>query len=173
MATCIKTPNALRSLAGNKPKKSGSAYTAIKTAAPEVKPKSAAASAPIKNCITPTISVTASGDSMANSASELALVGPDMTFQLEPNSAAMMQGMTTVYNPYFGGKPASVANAKPCGNTSTAPSSPASASARSVMGVTVGVQSPNRRCQMLMLRVLDSHCMGFSLTRVQTLSSRA
>ena len=69
MATCINTANALRSLAGNMPRKSGSAYTAINTAAPEVKPKRAAGemklarlprrSAPIKNCITPTISVTA------------------------------------------------------------------------------------------------------------------
>jgi hypothetical protein len=38
----------------------------------------------------------ASGESMANRASELALVGPDMTCQLEPNSAARMHGMTAV-----------------------------------------------------------------------------
>ncbi len=66
-------------------------------------------SAPISHCMTPTITVTASaswmysglkamasGESMANRASELALVGPDMTCRLEPNSAAMMQGMTAV-----------------------------------------------------------------------------
>jgi hypothetical protein len=33
---------------------------------------------------------------MANKASEFALVGPDMTCQLEPNKAAMMQGTTAV-----------------------------------------------------------------------------
>ena len=66
-------------------------------------------SAPISHCSTPTITVTASaswmycglkamasGDSMANSASELALVGPDMTCQLEPKSAAMMHGTMAV-----------------------------------------------------------------------------
>ena len=71
-ATCVNTANALRSLAGSKPKKSGKAYTAINTAAPDVKPNSAAGeiklaklprrSTPIKNCITPTISVTANAN---------------------------------------------------------------------------------------------------------------
>jgi len=82
---------------------------------------------------------------MANSASELALVGPDITCQLEPNSAAMMQGMMAVYRPYSGGRPASVAKAMPCGNTSTAPSSPAIRSARRLAGVTWCTQWPNSR----------------------------
>ena len=82
---------------------------------------------------------------MVNSASELALVGPDITCQLDPNRAAMMQGITAVYSPYSGGRPASVAKAMPCGNTSTAPSKPASASARSVAGDTREIQLPRSR----------------------------
>ena len=82
---------------------------------------------------------------MANSASELAFVGPDITCQLEPNSAATMHGTMAVYRPYSGGSPASVAKAMPCGSTSTAPSKPASASGRSVAGVTRCTQSPSRR----------------------------
>ena len=101
------------------PSNSGSAFTAISTAAPELKPNRAAGEmklasvpkrrAPIDHCITPTMTVTAkaiwmyaglkaaaSGESMANSASELALVGPDMTCQLEPNKAAMTQGTMAV-----------------------------------------------------------------------------
>jgi hypothetical protein len=40
--------------------------------------------------------MTASGPSVATRASELALVGPETTCQLEPNSAATMHGMTAV-----------------------------------------------------------------------------
>ena len=68
-----------------------------------------------------------------------------MTCQLEPNKAAMMQGTTAVYSPYSGGRPAMVAKAMPCGNTNTAPSTPASASARRVPADTVRTQLPNRR----------------------------
>lgn len=83
---------------------------------------------------------------MANSASELALVGPDMTCQLDPNSAATMHGTMAVYRPYCGGRPASAAKAMPWGSTSTAPSRPASRSARSVRPDTKATQSPKMRC---------------------------
>ena len=73
------------------------------------------------------------------------MVGPDITSQLEPNSAATMHGTTAVYSPYSGGRPASVAKAMPCGYTSTAPSSPARASARSVAGETSRTQAPKTR----------------------------
>ena len=82
---------------------------------------------------------------MAKSASELALVGPDITCQLEPNSAAMMQGMMAVYSPYSGGMPAKVAKAMPCGSTSTAPKRPAMRSARKVWRVTKPTQLPKSR----------------------------
>ena len=77
----------------------------------------------------------ASGASVANRASELALVGPETTCQLEPNSAATMHGTTAVYRPYSGGSPASVAKAIPCGRTSSAPSTPATRSARRLAAV--------------------------------------
>ena len=66
-------------------------------------------SVPIASCIAPTSTVTASASAMycgepttasgarvANRASELALVGPETTCQLEPNSAATMHGTTAV-----------------------------------------------------------------------------
>ena len=66
-------------------------------------------SAPTASCISPTSTVTASASSMycvlpvaasgasiAISASELALVGPDTTCRLEPASAATMPGSTAL-----------------------------------------------------------------------------
>src|SRR5690606_19257902 len=94
----------------------------------------------------------ASGASTAYSASELALVGPDMTWRLEPNSAATTQGTMAEYRPYSGGRPASVAKATPCGNTSKAPSRPASASARSVAGPISSTHVPNNLLASLLTR---------------------
>ena len=115
-------------------------------------------SAPIRNCIVPTSTVTASasamysgeptrasGASVATRASEFALVGPETTCQLEPNSAATMQGTTAVYRPYSGGSPASVANAIPCGRTSSAPSTPATTSARTLARSTRWIHDPKTR----------------------------
>ncbi len=62
----------------------------------------------------------------------MAFAGPATMRRLEPNSAATMQGTIAAYRPYSGGNPARVAKAAPCGNTTTAPVSPASASARKV-----------------------------------------
>ena len=56
---------------------------------------------------------------------EIAVVGPDTRCREEPNKAAMIGVTIAVYKPYCGGKPAMVANATPCGNTTTAPVSPA------------------------------------------------
>ena len=72
---------------------------------------------------------------MANRASEFALVGPETTCQLEPNSAATTHGTIAVYRPYSGGRPASVAKAKPCGSTSSAPSTPATSRRASVCAI--------------------------------------
>ena len=99
-------------LGSTMPSRSRSACTAISSAAPPVKPRSAAGemklasvprrSAPIGQLhhadqqrddereldVAAGCPTAASGASIANSASELALVGPDITCRLEPNSAA-------------------------------------------------------------------------------------
>ncbi|MDT4843069.1 hypothetical protein FQZ97_769870 [compost metagenome] len=113
------TPKALVPVGTCSPNTSFSAYSPISVAAPQVKPSSTdgeiklasepSRSVPTASCITPTTMVTASaspiyaglpanasGLSMANNASELALVGPDITCQLEPNSAATIQGTTAL-----------------------------------------------------------------------------
>jgi hypothetical protein len=64
----------------------------------------------------------------------MALAGPVTIRRLEPNSAATMHGSSAAYRPYWGGTPAKVAKATPCGSTTTAPVRPASASARSAPG---------------------------------------
>jgi len=65
-------------------------------------------------------------------------VGPATVCKDEPNSAATTVGTIAQYRPYSGGSPASVANATPCGSTTTAPINPASASALSVAASTRG-----------------------------------
>src|SRR3977135_898115 len=79
--------------------------------------------------------------------SETGLVGPATVCRDEPNSAATTVGTIAQYKPYSGGRPASVANATPCGNTTTAPIRPASASAFSVERSTRGhhLRSGNKR----------------------------
>ncbi len=79
---------------------------------------------------------SASGVTVANTKSDTALVGPETACQDEPNSAATTAGTMAAYRPYSGGSPASVANAMPCGTTTTALTSPAMKSARSVSRVT-------------------------------------
>src|SRR3979409_1296555 len=69
---------------------------------------------------------------------DIAVVGPDTRCQLEPNSAATIAGTIAAYKPYSGGMPAMVANATPCGSTTTAPMAPAIASARTVTRLTRG-----------------------------------
>jgi hypothetical protein len=59
----------------------------------------------------------------------MAVVGPDTKCADEPNKAAKMGVTIAVYKPYSGGRPAMVAKAMPCGNTITAPVSPAIKSA--------------------------------------------
>jgi hypothetical protein len=88
---------------------------------------------------------TASGASVAASAKETALLGPDIRCRLEPNSAATAHGSTAAAKPICGGSPASVAKAIACGSTSTAPSRPANRSARSVARSSSRTQGPNRR----------------------------
>src|SRR2546421_9743364 len=79
--------------------------------------------------------------------SETGLVGPATVCSDEPNSAATTVGTIAQYSPYSGGSPARVANATPCGNTTTAPIRPASASALSVERSTRGhhLRSGNKR----------------------------
>src|SRR5689334_686019 len=79
--------------------------------------------------------------------SETGLVGPPTVCRDEPNRAATIVGTIAQYRPYSGGSPASVANATPCGNTTTAPIRPASASAFSVERSTRGhhLSSGNKR----------------------------
>src|SRR6185436_6388691 len=91
----------------------------------------------------PGLPTAASGASIAAMASELVLVGPDITWRLEPNKAATMHGSTAVARAYDGGSPASAANAIACGSTSTAPSTPASASMRSVRASSSCTHGPN------------------------------
>src|SRR3989338_1552987 len=47
---------------------------------------------------------------VANTTIEIAVVGPEMRWREEPNSAAMMGGTMAVYRPYTGGSPAMIAN---------------------------------------------------------------
>ena len=96
------------------------------------------------SCMYSLLPAIASGVSIANKASDRALVGPDMTWRLEPNNAATTQGTMAVYKPYWGGKPASMANAIAWGSTKTAPSKPAIVSARNDRTLTSWVQSPNK-----------------------------
>ena len=65
---------------------------------------------------------------------EIAFAGPVTMRRLEPNSAAIKQGTIAAYRPYWGGMPASNANAIPWGNTTIAPVSPARTSARMTPG---------------------------------------
>ena len=76
----------------------------------------------------------ASGASKAMVVSAIALAGPVTISRLDPNSAATMQGSTAAANPCCGGSPASVANARAWGSTTTAPVRPASRSARRAPG---------------------------------------
>ena len=80
---------------------------------------------------------------LANRKIEITLVGPDTRCQLEPKSAARIAGTIAAYSPYCGGRPASVANATPCGSTMTAPASAAMPSARRVSRLTMGHQRKN------------------------------
>ena len=150
------------------PIRPASAYQPISPAAPLVKPSITEgemkfASVPIRasansSCIKPTPSVSASasgttrlaspaasGTSIAPSASEVALVGPDKTCRLDPASAAIAHGSTAAASPMAGGRPASAAKAIACGSTSTAPSRPASRSARKLLASTSRTQGPSRR----------------------------
>src|SRR3989338_1789926 len=79
---------------------------------------------------------SAKGLMAANTAMEIAVVGPDTRCQLDPNSAAMMAGSIAAYRPYSGGIPAMVAKATPCGSTISAPVKPAIKSARLVLRFT-------------------------------------
>src|SRR5437773_10336164 len=90
----------------------------------------------------------AKGLSTANTMSETGLVGPATVCKDEPNSDATTVGTIAQYRPYSGGSPASVANATPCGNTTTAPIRPASASALSVERSTRGhhLSNGSKRC---------------------------
>src|SRR5262245_40004517 len=63
--------------------------------------------------------------------SDTGFVGPATVCSDELKSAATSVGTMAQYRPYSGGRPASVANATPCGSTTIAPITPASASARS------------------------------------------
>src|SRR6267143_6212123 len=85
--------------------------------------------------------------STANTMSETGLVGPATVCRDEPNSAATTVGTSAPYRPYSGGSPARVAHATPCGNTTTAPIRPASASAFKVERSTRGhhLRSGNKR----------------------------
>ena len=84
----------------------------------------------------------------ANTAMEMAVVGPETRCQLEPNSAAMIAGIMAAYKPYSGGIPAMVAKATPCGNTINAPVMPAIRSARVELRSTMCHQfvNGNKRC---------------------------
>ena len=129
----------------------------IRIAAPAVKPtitecgtrstRRPARASPSSSCIAPTRKVSvstsatywpepaaASGAISARVVSEIAFAGPVTIRRLEPNSAATMHGTIAEYRPYCGGMPASVAKARPCGSTTTAPVRPASRSARTTPG---------------------------------------
>src|SRR5882762_7738359 len=103
--------------------------------------------------------------STANTMSETGLVGPATVCRDEPNSAAITVGTIAQYRPYSGGRPASVANATPCGNTTTAPMRPASASAFSVERSTRGhhLRNGSRRCESGMIETVEGVTSGEDL----------
>src|SRR3990167_8815846 len=80
---------------------------------------------------------------VANTTIEIAVVGPEIRWREEPNSAAIIGGTMAVYRPYTGGRPAMSANATPCGSTMMAPVKPAIRSAFSVVRLTRGHQRRN------------------------------
>src|SRR5512134_2565537 len=88
---------------------------------------------------------------VANSTTEIDVVGPETRCQDEPNSAATMAGTMAAYSPYSGGRQAMVAKATAWGSTTMAPVRPARASARSVALPTRGSQrrNGNRRAAAL------------------------
>jgi len=67
---------------------------------------------------------------------EIAVVGPEIRWNEEPNRAAITGGRIALYNPYSGGRPAMMAKATPCGSTMIAPVNPAIRSARRDLRVT-------------------------------------
>src|SRR5438309_10592079 len=89
--------------------------------------------------------------------SETGLVGPATVCREEPNRAATTVGTIAQYKPYSGGRPASVANATPCGSTTMAPINPASASAFSVERFTRGhhLSKGSRRCGSGMVETVE------------------
>src|SRR3989344_891658 len=93
---------------------------------------------------------------VANTTIEIAVVGPEIRWREEPNSAAIIGGTMAVYRPYTGGRPEMSANAKPCGSTMMAPVKPAIRSAFSVVRLTRGHQRRNgkNRVQKTL------HCCG-------------
>lgn len=145
------------------PKKLGIWLPAINSAAPAVKPittvceikftsapmrakpkiswnkpvKKVSVSTMLMNCGLPGV---AKALTEANTAIEIAVVGPETKCQLEPNMAAIIVGTIAAYKPYSGGSPAIVAKATPCGNTINAPVKPAVRSARAVVRLTMGHQ---------------------------------
>src|SRR5258706_961471 len=96
------------------------------------------------------------------SISETGLVGPATVCRDEPNRAATTVGTIAQYKPYSGGSPASVANATPCGSTTTAPINPASASAFSVERSTRGhhFRNGNNRCASGMVEAVEGVTSG-------------
>ena len=150
------------------PRKLASWPTMIRMPAPAVKPMitvnemkftiAPRRARPSASCTSPTISVsvstsamygalpgTASGVTIANTASEIVLVGPDTWCQDDPQSAATIAGTMALNRPYCGGSPASVAYAIACGSTTQPPTRPARRSARNVARVTRGSHAKNGR----------------------------
>src|SRR3989344_1158956 len=148
------------------PKKCLSWLVAMRIAAPAVKPTTTECdtkltnvpmrASPSTNWYTPARKVSVSAIWMnlalpgsanfataANTTIEIAVVGPEMRWREEPNSAAMMGGTMAVYRPYTGGSPAMSANATPCGSTMTAPGTPATRPALCVLRLTRGHQRSN------------------------------
>jgi len=60
---------------------------------------------------------------------EIAVVGPEIRCNEDPNNAATIGTTMAVYIPYSGGSPAIIAKATPWGKTMTAPVNPAIRSA--------------------------------------------
>src|SRR6266496_6108493 len=100
--------------------------------------------------------------STANTMSETGLVGPATVCKDEPNSAATTVGTIAQYRPYSGGSPARVANATPCGSTTTAPMRPASASAFNVERSTRGhhLRSGNKRRESGVIETVEGVTSG-------------
>jgi len=86
---------------------------------------------------------------------EIAVVGPEIRCRDDPNRAAIIGVTMAVYRPYWGGSPAMVANATPCGSTITAPVRPAMKSARSDARLMSGNQARNGR-KVLIARLFMS-----------------